>query len=75
MPRWISYKTAAGLLGCTRQHISVLARAAEYRGQPLERTPVEVRPYIECGFPRPIRLSKKMVRIDVDELQKWIESR
>ncbi len=67
-------------LNCSTSHVRALMRAAEMHYQLHQRQrsadtiPPRLRPLIDIGFPRPIRLSKsgRMVRISADELDAWI---
>ncbi len=67
-------------LNCSASHVRALMRAAEMRHQlnqhqrPADTIPPRLRPLIDMGFPRPIRLSKsgRMVRIPADELDTWM---
>lgn len=67
-------------LQCSPSYVRSLMRAAEIahqldRGQRLASTvPPRLRPLLDLGFPRPIRLSKsgRMVRIPADELNAWV---
>lgn len=75
MPQWISYKTAAVMLGCSENHISAMARAADYQGKHIDEIPVNLRRYLAYGFPAPVHLGQRLRRINADELQKWMMMR
>ena len=82
MVRLITVTQAADRMQCSTSHIRALMRAAEIQQQVTkqERTPDTVpprlRPLMELGFPRPIRLSRagRMVRIPEDELDTWLRA-
>ncbi len=72
----LTYAQAAKRLAISVSHVRVLACAAKLadRNVQLDRVPPKLRPYLNSGFPRArlIGGSRRLARIDGEQLEKWI---
>ena len=67
---WITADQAAELLSVSKTTIYRMMQAAEYSAA--EDAPGHCRRFVGCGFPRPIRLSEQITRIDRAALEQWV---
>jgi len=80
MSQLLTVPQVAERLACSTSHVRMLMRATELYWQfvqgrrPADSIPRRYQPLLDCGFPRPIRLSKggRLVRIAEDELRDWL---
>jgi predicted DNA-binding transcriptional regulator AlpA len=59
-------------LQCSVSHVRHLVRAAELAGTPEQNVAPVLRQYLNAGFPRPIRLGKRLPRVNSAALEQWI---
>jgi len=72
----LTYAQSAERLAVSVSMIRALARAAELAGAvPADHVPPRLRRYLDTGFPLPryIGGSRRLARIDVGELDQWME--
>jgi excisionase family DNA binding protein len=69
-PVWITADQAADLLSVSKATIYRMMQASEYSAA--EDAPGHCRRFVGNGFPRPIRLSEHITRIDREALEQWV---
>lgn len=75
----LTYPAVAERLSVSLSLVQTMAAAAEYAAElrtqkrRMEDIPPRYRPYLDTGFPRPVRLGLRVRRVRERELDKWIE--
>ena len=78
MSALLAYPAVAKHLSVSLSMVQTLAAAAEYaaeyrQGQRrLDDIPNKYRPYLDTGFPRPVKLGLRLNRIRQADLERWI---
>ena len=67
---WITADQAAELLAVSRTTIHRMMQASEYSLP--EDAPAHCRRFVGNGFPRPVRISERITRIDRESLERWV---
>lgn len=77
-PLLIKIITAAKMIDCSRATIYRMLSAREYAAKieagekKVEDVPADIRPYLECGFPPPIKIGPLGMRLNRAEVEAWI---
>ncbi|SMF96172.1 transcriptional regulator, AlpA family [Methylomagnum ishizawai] len=78
-PLLIKIATAAEMIDCSRATIYRMLSAREYAAKietgekQVEDVPADVRPYLDCGFPRPVKkIGSLGARLSRAEVEAWI---